>query len=223
MDVIIFIRGYFMKRENVSKIIIGDNRRLLVFLKNEDFEHIYRTASGVNWNNDKKYLFSQIPEEWDYVKWFNHILCTVLDEYGVLLKISRKTLFENINKNLENELKNPKNIRWQYESLRFVFNQEHKCPNCGRKIIAKKTYDIINSKSPEAKDYDFSAGDTFFIGDVLFIYHVFYCGYCNKKYKIKEIRNYEKSIREIEIMKMNGNKLLKEIKIMFNKLFYGMI
>ncbi|MDR2941070.1 MAG: hypothetical protein LBV17_00565, partial [Treponema sp.] len=78
----------------------------------------------------------------------------------------------------------------------------------------------INSKSPEAKYYDFSAGEAFLRRDVLFVYFVFYCGYCNKKYKIKEIRNYEKNIREFELMKINRNKYLKKIKIIFNKLFY---
>jgi hypothetical protein len=175
-----------------------------------------------NKSNDKKYLFSQIPEEWDYIKWFNHIICNVLDEYGVLLKVNRKTLFENIDKSLEKKLKRPKNIVWQYESPKFVFNQEHKCPNCSRKINAQKMYDVVNTKSPEAKEYDLFAGDTFLTGDVLIIHYLFYCKYCNRKYKIYEIRNYEKGIREIEIMKMNGNKLLKKFKILFNKLFYGM-
>jgi hypothetical protein len=210
-----------MRKENILKIIIGDDHRLLVFPENEHFKYIYRTASGVNWNNDEKYLFSQIPKEWDDVKWFNHILCTVLDEYGVLLKVNRKTLFENVDESLKKELKKPKNISWQCESPKFVFSKEHRCPNCDRIIIAKKIYEIINSKSPEAKYYDFSTGDTFLNGDVIFIYFVFYCGYCNKKYKIKEIRNHEKNIREFELTKMNGNKYLKKIKIIFNKLFYG--
>ncbi|MDR2923287.1 MAG: hypothetical protein LBU85_08100 [Treponema sp.] len=40
-----------MKKENIIKIKIGDDRRLLVFPENEDFEYIYRTASGVHWDN----------------------------------------------------------------------------------------------------------------------------------------------------------------------------
>jgi hypothetical protein len=212
-----------MRKEIISKIIIGSDRRLMIFPQKENFQYIYRTASGVDWNNDKKYLFSEIPGEWNYIKWFNHILSNVLLEYGIILKITRKTLFENIDASLKKQLKKPKNISWQFESPNFVFKQKHKCPNCDKKIIARKIYEIINSKSIEAKKYDFSAGDGYLLGDVIFIYYVFYCEYCNRRYKIKEIRNYEKNINEIEIIKMNRNKLIKFIKIITNKIFYGII
>jgi hypothetical protein len=212
-----------MKKEIISKIIIGNDRRLMIFPKKENFQYIYRTASGVNWNNDKKYLFSEIPREWNYIKWFNHMLSNVLSEYGIILKITRETLFENIDISLKKQLKTPKNIIWQIESPNFVFKQKHKCPNCDKKISTEKIYEIINQKSPEAKKYDFSTGDGFPLGDVIFIYYIFYCEYCNRRYKIKEIRNHEKNMNEIKIIKMNRNKLIKFIKIIINKLFYGII
>jgi len=110
-----------------------------------------------------------------------------------------------------------KSIFW--DSPVFVFKKSHKCPNCAHGIIPKKIQKIVNRKSPEAKEFDFSCGDSYFIGDVEFSYYVFYCAYCNKEYKINEIKNYERTIKENEIINKGGNKILMKIKLILNKLF----
>jgi hypothetical protein len=101
----------------------------------------------------------------------------------------------------------------------FVFKKLHKCPNCTHGIIPKKTKKIVNSKSPEAKEFDFSIGDSYLVGDVEFTYYVFYCEYCNKDYKIKEIKNYERTIKANEIINRGGNKTLMKIKLVLNNIF----
>ena len=83
-----------------------------------------------------------------------------------------------------------KSINW--DNPIYLFLKEHKCPNCSNKIIPKKIKKVVNSKSVEAKEFDFSCGDSYLIGDVEFNFYVFYCGKCNKEYKINEIRNIEK-------------------------------
>jgi len=106
-----------------------------------------------------------------------------------------------------------------YDSPIFVFKKLHKCPNCTHSITPRKIKKIVNSKSPDAKEFDFSAGDSYLVGDVEFTYYVFYCEYCNKDYKIKEIKNYERTIKANEIINRGGNKTLMKIKLILNKIF----
>lgn len=51
----------------------------------------------------------------------------------------------------------------------FMFiAKKHFCPQCGKKLKLRYSSKIVNSKSPEVENYDFSVGDTFFVGDVEF-------------------------------------------------------
>ena len=43
----------------------------------------------------------------------------------------------------------------------YVHWKKHFCPKCGGKLELLYISEIVNSYSPEAKDYDFSVGDTF--------------------------------------------------------------
>jgi len=66
----------------------------------------------------------------------------------------------------------------------FVFKKIHKCPNCSNKIIPKIIIKNINTNSEEAKNYDFSAGDSFLIGDVEYKYYVFIVNIVKKNTKL---------------------------------------
>jgi hypothetical protein len=101
----------------------------------------------------------------------------------------------------------------------FVFKKIHKCPNCSNKIIPKIIIENINTNSEEAKNYDFSAGDSFLIGDAEYKYYVFYCEYCKKEYKIDEIKKYERINKERKIKNRGGNKILMKFKLFINKIF----
>jgi hypothetical protein len=83
-----------------------------------------------------------------------------------------------------------KNINW--DNPMYLFLKKHKCPSCNNKITPKKVRKVINSKSVEAKEYDFSCGDSYLIGDVEFTFYIFNCEKCTKEFKIEEIRKYEK-------------------------------
>lgn len=55
-----------------------------------------------------------------------------------------------------------KAIKYIYDANPFyVHCKKHVCPKCGSKVELRYVSKIVNSKSPEAKDYDFSVGDTF--------------------------------------------------------------
>ena len=105
------------------------------------------------------------------------------------------------------------------DSPLFVFKKTHKCPDCTHSIVPKKVKKMVNRKSIEANEFDFSMGDSYFIGDVEFTYYVFYCEYCDKYYKINEIKTYERNIRANEIINNGGNKIIIKIKLIINKVF----
>ena len=78
----------------------------------------------------------------------------------------------------------------------YTVFKKHYCPACGTKLTRVKTSKIVNSKSPEAKNYDFTLGDSFMVGDVEFIWKEFYCKKKKKRIPIDEMRRIEKEQRE---------------------------
>jgi len=79
--------------------------------------------------------------------------------------------------------------RFICENPFFVYFRKHQCPNCDNKLLRKKVSVIVNSESPEAKNYDFEIADITCKGDVKFTHIEFYCNQCNKYYTVKEIKN----------------------------------
>ena len=88
-----------------------------------------------------------------------------------------------------------KGYRFQCESPIFVYFRKHYCPCCGERLLRQKVSRIVHSDSPEAKDYDFSSGDTYMIGNIKFIWTEFLCASCGKTYSLQEIRENEKKTK----------------------------
>lgn len=87
-----------------------------------------------------------------------------------------------------------KAIKYIYDANPFyVHLKKHFCPICGSKLELRYVSRIVNSKSPEAKDYDFSVGDTFFVGNVEFRTRFFHCLNCQIDISIQEMKKYEKN------------------------------
>ena len=74
----------------------------------------------------------------------------------------------------------------------YTVFKKHFCPNCGAKRSCAKVSKVINSKSTEAADFDFSSGEPYMAGDVKFIRKEFYCPRCDKRFAIKELKQIEK-------------------------------
>ncbi len=85
-----------------------------------------------------------------------------------------------------------KNKKFIGDSLFYTYFKKHYCPHCQKKLKIKKVSKVVNSKSPEAEEYDFSLGDTFLVGNVEFYYHTFYCPTCNTQYSVKQMKKLEK-------------------------------
>lgn len=55
-------------------------------------------------------------------------------------------------------------IKYIYDASPFYVHwKKHFCPKCGGKLELRYMSKIVNSDSPEAKDYDCSVGDTFLL------------------------------------------------------------
>jgi RNase P subunit RPR2 len=64
---------------------------------------------------------------------------------------------------------------------------KHFCPNCNELLRIIKKEEIINSESEEAKNYDFSFDEGRKIGNIKFIYDVFYCEKCDLVLSVKDV------------------------------------
>lgn len=67
----------------------------------------------------------------------------------------------------------------------------HFCPVCNEKLEKTTSETIVNSRSEEAKNSDFSLGDGFHAGNVKFTKTAFHCNHCNKTYSIEELKKAE--------------------------------
>jgi len=86
-----------------------------------------------------------------------------------------------------------KAVKYVYDANPFyVHCKKHFCPKCGNKLDLRYVSKIVNSKSPEAKNYDFSVGDTFFVGDVEFRTRYFFCNGCQSSISFQDMKKYEK-------------------------------
>ena len=77
----------------------------------------------------------------------------------------------------------------------WVRFKKHYCPTCMNLLTTTKVSKIVNSNSEEAKDYDFSSGDTYMIGNIKFIWTEFLCAACGKTYSLQEINEIEKKAK----------------------------
>ena len=74
----------------------------------------------------------------------------------------------------------------------YARRKKHYCPKCEGELFLKEVSKVVNSNSSEAKDFDFSNGDTFMIGDVKFTWDEFKCSECNFQISINDLALYER-------------------------------
>ena len=70
----------------------------------EDFEHIYRTATGVRWLRDLRVLAPAKVVELSLAQWFAEIVDAAASEYGVRLTLTSETKWENVPEQLRSEI-----------------------------------------------------------------------------------------------------------------------
>jgi len=88
--------GVVLKEEAIERIFISENGIICIKPQKLSFGMMYRSATGVHWNDDEKYLFHHPPQKWSPFQWYEHIVKAVKSEYGVQLKTVPDTIYENI-------------------------------------------------------------------------------------------------------------------------------
>lgn len=85
-------------------------------------------------------------------------------------------------------------IKRTWTSPFYVYCKKHYCPDCNTLLSKTKVSKIVSSKSPEAKEHDFSSagGDGYMIGDVKFIWTEFLCPNCGKQIPVKDMKMIER-------------------------------
>jgi hypothetical protein len=89
-----------MDSNPIAKIWIDDTGKLCVQPESVKFEHIYRSAMGVQWNPSESYLYPPIIGSWAPNEWFCQILAAVKNEYGYKLYINPKTKWVNVDETI---------------------------------------------------------------------------------------------------------------------------
>jgi len=88
--------------------------------------------------------------------------------------------------------------QFKHEVPMGMFIKKHYCPECSAVLKIKKVKRIVNSRSAEAKDFDFSAvaGPYHLDGDVEFIWHVYYCANCDIEITNIDMRKFERDVKK---------------------------
>ena len=68
------------------------------------YPYVYRTATGVRWDERSASFVSQVPKEWTVAKWFENIVASVEDELGTHLQLSDKTLWVSVSEKDKEEV-----------------------------------------------------------------------------------------------------------------------
>ena len=83
---------------NVAEIEIDQHGRLLVLPAGIDpgRQFIYRTASGIRWEESSNAFVAAAPENWEHGKFLAHLLHEVRGELGESLRITDQTRWVNL-------------------------------------------------------------------------------------------------------------------------------
>ncbi len=90
---------------------------------------------------------------------------------------------------------------WQHP---FYARRKHKCPQCSAEMSLIKVSKTVNSKSPEAYQYNFNTGDTFMIGNVKFVWDELLCRKCGYQSDIVNFLQQEKAEKKRLKQKKKG-------------------
>jgi hypothetical protein len=84
-----------MEIDEIKEVSIDSSGRLFVQPKSCSFPQIYREAMEVHWDPAVKALYSPIPREWSYPRWFQQIAAAA-KEQSCILVLSADTHWRNV-------------------------------------------------------------------------------------------------------------------------------
>jgi len=83
-----------METEAIAKIEILDSNEMYVVLASGGkpmYQHIYREAAEVYWDNDRKGFKAPPPRKWSHADWYHHIVSVAASALDISLELSGST------------------------------------------------------------------------------------------------------------------------------------
>ena len=93
-----------IEKDNIIEIGIDDKLGIYIKPETATFPLIWRSASGVHWNDRKNILCSTNQSDWTHLQWYKQIIGAVFDEYGYQFKLTDKTIWNNIPEDLKRSI-----------------------------------------------------------------------------------------------------------------------
>jgi hypothetical protein len=88
-----------MDIELISKVEILDSEEMYVVLASGGkpmYQHIYREAAEVYWDNNKKGFKAPPPRKWSHSDWYRQIVSVAASGLGISLELSSNTIWVNV-------------------------------------------------------------------------------------------------------------------------------
>ena len=104
-----------------------------------------------------------------------------------------------------------------YNDIYFTRIKKHYCPECGERLGLIACSKVVNRKSEEARNFNFSIGDSYMIGNIKFTWDEFICPKCERQFIVKELKRIEKGLppQESESEKLRNKKVQVLLSILF--------
>ena len=91
-----------------------------------------------------------------------------------------------------------------HNAVKYIYNanplyvhwKKHYCPQCKKRLVVEFESIIINSRSPDAKNYDFTVSDTRLEGDVEFRKSFFKCPVCGIQISFDKMKLLERKVKK---------------------------
>jgi hypothetical protein len=97
-----------MTLETVSNIEFSSSDGLLVVRLDgggePSYQHVYRVAAGIYWDNDAGAFKFNMKSDNNLVQWFAHIREVLEDEMDIRLRLDSRTTWKNVPSNIQHEI-----------------------------------------------------------------------------------------------------------------------
>jgi hypothetical protein len=101
-----------MEIEAISEVEILDSEEMYIVLASGGkpmYQHIYREAAEVYWDDDIKGFKAPPPRKWSHSEWFHHIVSVAASGLGISLELSSNTKWVNVSTQTKAEVCAKKN------------------------------------------------------------------------------------------------------------------
>ena len=93
-----------IEKEDISEIGIDGNIGIYIRPETAKFPFIWRSASGIHWDDRKNILHTTNQTGWTHLQWYKQIVGVIRDEYSYELLLTDKTIWINISNDLKKEM-----------------------------------------------------------------------------------------------------------------------